>query len=339
MLKVKARGPVRSIMGKRGSNRLQFRLRGLRAEARGRAALRPQRLVPKRPAAQMTVVVLGLGATVGGTLLQRRRTRRRRTCSPAEDIAVAIRHRPLLVPSLGAGASALAAGYLFLRRRRAAARRVRDAMTPNPRAADPSMLLGEAAQLMKSEHIGALPVVENGRLVGVLTDRDIVVRVVAEGRDAQSVQIGDIASRELVTADPDQPIDEALRLMARRRVRRLPVVEGERLVGILARGRRGTRERGAQGRRGGGSDLGADSPAADIAPPLRGRVGSRCQRRSITTAANPTAPPGSLRRRPDVQRHGARAPESSCACCPSPHSATPVIGAVSVRPPVRDPAP
>ncbi len=235
MLKVQARGPVRSIMGKRSSNRLQFRLRGLRAGARGRAALRPQRLVPKRPATQMTVVALGLGATVGGTLLQRRRTRRRRTRSPAEDIAVAVRHRPLLGLSLGAGASALAAGSLFLRRRRAAARRVRDAMTPNPRAAEPSMLLGEAAQLMKSEHIGALPVVENGRLVGVLTDRDIVVRVVAEGRDAQSVQIGDIASRELVTADPDQPIDEALRLMARRRVRRLPVVEGERLVGILAR--------------------------------------------------------------------------------------------------------
>jgi len=182
----------------------------------------------------MTLIGLGLGASVGGTLLQRRRARRRRTRSPAEDIAVAIRERPLLVPSLGAGAGALAAGYLLLRRRRAAARRVRDAMTANPRAAEPSMLLGEAAQLMKSEHIGALPVVEKGRLVGVLTDRDIVVRVVAEGRDAQSVQVGDIASRELVTAAPDQPLDEALRLMARRRVRRLPVVDGERLVGMLA---------------------------------------------------------------------------------------------------------
>jgi CBS domain-containing protein len=183
----------------------------------------------------MTLVALGLGASAGGTLLQRRRARRGRTRSPAEGIAVAFRQRPLLGPSLGAGAGAgaLAAGYLVLRRRRAA-RRVRDAMTPNPRAAEPSMLLGEAAQLMKSEDIGALPVVEKGGLVGVLTDRDIVVRVVAEGRDAQSVQVGDITSRELVTADPDQPIDEALRLMARRRVGRLPVVEGERLVGILA---------------------------------------------------------------------------------------------------------
>jgi CBS domain-containing protein len=231
MLKVQARGPVRSIVRRRGSDRLRFRLRGLRAQAGGRAALRPQRFVPGRPAAQMTLIGLGLGASVGGTLLQRRRARRGRTRS--QGIAVAIRERPLLGPSLGAGAGALAAGYLLLRRRRAA-RRVRDAMTANPRAAELSMLLGEAAQLMKSEDIGALPVVEKGRLVGVLTDRDIVVRVVAEGRDAQSVQVGDIASRELVTAAPDQPLDEALRLMARRRVRRLPVVDGERLVGMLA---------------------------------------------------------------------------------------------------------
>ena len=233
MLKVQAPGPVRSIVRRRGSDRLRFRLRGLRAEAGGGAALRPQRFVPGRPAAQMTLIGLGLGASVGGTLLQRRRARRGRTRSTAEGIAVAIRERPLLGPSLGAGAGALAAGYLLLRRRRAA-RRVRDAMTANPRAAEPSMLLGEAAQLMKSEDIGALPVVEQGRLVGVLTDRDIVVRVVAEGRDAQSVQVGDIASRELVTAAPDQPLDEALRLMARSRIRRLPVVDGERLVGMLA---------------------------------------------------------------------------------------------------------
>jgi CBS domain-containing protein len=87
---------------------------------------------------------------------------------------------------------------------------------------------------MKEDHVGSVPVVEDDRLIGILTDRDIVLRAVAEGVDPQSVKIGDIASRELVTVEPDQDLDEALALMARHRVRRLPVVEQERLVGILA---------------------------------------------------------------------------------------------------------
>ena len=69
----------------------------------------------------------------------------------------------------------------------------------------------------------------------MLTDRDIVLRVVAEGKDPQSTNAGDVASRDLVTIDPQQDLDEALRLMAQHQVRRLPVVEEDgRLVGILA---------------------------------------------------------------------------------------------------------
>jgi CBS domain-containing protein len=114
------------------------------------------------------------------------------------------------------------------------AKKVRDAMTPEPRVADPSLSLAEAAQLMRSEDIGSLPIVQEGQLVAVLTDRDIVVRAVAESADLSATKVGDIASRKPVTIEPDEDLDEALALMARAQVRRLPVVEGGRLVGVLA---------------------------------------------------------------------------------------------------------
>jgi CBS domain-containing protein len=112
---------------------------------------------------------------------------------------------------------------------------IRDAMTSNPRGVEPSTSVVEAARLMKSQDVGPLPVVEGDRLVGMVTDRDIVLRVVAEGKDPQTATVGEIASRDLVTVDPQQDLDEALRLMAQHQVRRLPVVEEDgRLVGILA---------------------------------------------------------------------------------------------------------
>lgn len=114
------------------------------------------------------------------------------------------------------------------------AKTVRDAMTPNVRSAAPTDSLADAAQTMKQEDVGSLPVVEDDRLIGILTDRDIVLRAVAERVDPQSINVGDVASRDLVTVEPDQDLDEALVLMARHRVRRLPVVEDGRLVGMLA---------------------------------------------------------------------------------------------------------
>jgi CBS domain-containing protein len=112
---------------------------------------------------------------------------------------------------------------------------IRDAMTSNPRGVETSTPVVEAARLMKSEDVGSLPILESERLVGMVTDRDIVLRVVAEGKDVQSSTVGEIASRDLVTVDPQQDLDEALRLMAQHQVRRLPVVEEDgRLVGILA---------------------------------------------------------------------------------------------------------
>ncbi|HET6944645.1 MAG TPA: CBS domain-containing protein [Gaiellaceae bacterium] len=113
--------------------------------------------------------------------------------------------------------------------------KIRDLMTSNPRRLEIGSNASEAARLMRDEDVGLIPVVEGERLVGTVTDRDIALRVVAEGKTAESTTVGEIASREIVTIDPQQDLDEALRLMARHQVRRLPVVEGDgTLVGIVA---------------------------------------------------------------------------------------------------------
>jgi CBS domain-containing protein len=114
------------------------------------------------------------------------------------------------------------------------AKSVRDAMTPSVRTVSPSQSLAEAAEVMKGEDVGSVPVVDEGSLAGIVTDRDIVVRVVADRRDPQTVKVDEVASRDVVTVEPEQDLDEALALMARHKVRRLPVIEEGRLVGMLA---------------------------------------------------------------------------------------------------------
>ena len=111
---------------------------------------------------------------------------------------------------------------------------IRDAMTPNPTTVEPSTTVREAAQKMKSEDVGSLPIVEGNRLVGVVTDRDLAIRVLAEGKDAETA-VSEIASKDVVTVDPQQGLEEAARLMAEHQVRRLPVCEEDgRLVGVVA---------------------------------------------------------------------------------------------------------
>ena len=112
---------------------------------------------------------------------------------------------------------------------------IHEVMTPNPRTITASTPVIEAARIMKEEDIGSIPIVEGGRLSGMLTDRDIVLRAVAERRDLQTTTAGEVSSSNIVTIDPDQSLDEALHLMAQHQVRRLPVVEEDgHLVGILA---------------------------------------------------------------------------------------------------------
>ncbi len=107
-------------------------------------------------------------------------------------------------------------------------------MTESPTTCETSSTVADVAQVMRTEDVGPVPIVDGDRLVGIVTDRDIVVRVVAEGRDASSTTVGDIVSGDLVTVSPDAGLDEALQLMGQHQVRRIPVTEGDRLVGIVA---------------------------------------------------------------------------------------------------------
>jgi CBS domain-containing protein len=113
--------------------------------------------------------------------------------------------------------------------------KIRELMTVKPRTVKTGDSIVDAAKLMRGEDTGIAPIVDHGRLVGVVTDRDIAIRVVAEGRDPKATKVEDVASQDLVTVDPQQDLAEALRLMAKHQVRRLPVVEEDgKLVGIVA---------------------------------------------------------------------------------------------------------
>jgi CBS domain-containing protein len=114
-------------------------------------------------------------------------------------------------------------------------KQVRHAMTSDPCAIDAEKDVSYAAKMMRDEDVGIAPIVEGDQLVGVLTDRDIATKVVAEGKDPKTTSVREVASTKLVTADPGQDLDEAIRLMAKHQIRRLPVVEEDgKLVGVLA---------------------------------------------------------------------------------------------------------
>jgi CBS domain-containing protein len=114
---------------------------------------------------------------------------------------------------------------------------IRDVMTTNPETLPESTTVREAAEAMRANDIGDVVVVDdNGKLSGILTDRDIVVRVVAEGRDPRATRIGDIASRDLTAVSPDDPVDRAVQLMRDKAIRRLPAVDKGKPVGIVSIG-------------------------------------------------------------------------------------------------------
>ncbi|MET0560594.1 MAG: CBS domain-containing protein [Gaiellaceae bacterium] len=113
--------------------------------------------------------------------------------------------------------------------------KVHEVMTDRPRVVTPETTVSEAAQLMRNDDIGSLPILDGEQLAGMVTDRDIVIRAVAEGKDPRGMPVREVASRELVTVNADQELSSALLLMASQQVRRLPVVDDDgRLVGILA---------------------------------------------------------------------------------------------------------
>ena len=112
---------------------------------------------------------------------------------------------------------------------------IKDVMTSDPCTIDAGKSVAYAAEMMRDEDVGLAPIVEGDTLIGMLTDRDIAIRVVAEGRSPDQVTVREVASKQVVTIDPQQDLNEALRIMAKHQVRRLPVVEEDgRLVGVVA---------------------------------------------------------------------------------------------------------
>ena len=112
---------------------------------------------------------------------------------------------------------------------------IRDVMTPNPRVVSPGDSIQNAARIMRDCDTGAVPVVDNGRPVGMVTDRDIVIRAVAEDGQLNRL-VRDIVSSGVVCASPDMSTREAEELMSGHQIRRLPVVENDRIVGIVSLG-------------------------------------------------------------------------------------------------------
>jgi CBS domain-containing protein len=116
------------------------------------------------------------------------------------------------------------------------AQAVREVMTTDPASVDAHDSATDAARRMKDVDSGAILVTEGGKLKGLLTDRDIVVRAIAEGRDPSQVEVREICSADVESVRPEDDVDRVIQLMRERHVRRIPVVEGERPVGIVAIG-------------------------------------------------------------------------------------------------------
>jgi CBS domain-containing protein len=113
---------------------------------------------------------------------------------------------------------------------------VRHAMTESVQTISPDMNALDAAGLMRSEDVGVLPVVKGDELLGLITDRDLVIRVLADRQNPIEVRVGDIATKTPITVTPDTKLSEARELMEQHQIRRLPVMKGEQLVGILSLG-------------------------------------------------------------------------------------------------------
>ncbi|GAA3030354.1 CBS domain-containing protein [Streptomyces glomeratus] len=116
------------------------------------------------------------------------------------------------------------------------AQHVRDIMTAEPVTVEPQTAVTRVAQMMRDQNIGAVLVTEGDELRGLVSDRDLVVRALAEGVDPEETTVARACSADLVTITPDEDIDQAVHLMREHHVRRIPVVEGGHPVGIISLG-------------------------------------------------------------------------------------------------------
>ena len=113
---------------------------------------------------------------------------------------------------------------------------VREVMTLKPVTLQASIPVIEAARAMSKHNLGVVVLQQNGKLCGIVTDRDIVIRVLGSGKDPKTTSLESICSQELTTISPDQPTSDAVRMMRECAIRRLPVVENDHVVGIVSLG-------------------------------------------------------------------------------------------------------
>jgi CBS domain-containing protein len=116
------------------------------------------------------------------------------------------------------------------------AQTIRDVMTSNPRTLKASDTINTAASVMRDEDIGTVIVTQGDQVRGIVTDRDIVVRAVADGANTSSTQLGDLCSEDVVSVTSDTSIEDATEIMRMKAIRRLPVVDGGRAIGIVSIG-------------------------------------------------------------------------------------------------------
>lgn len=138
--------------------------------------------------------------------------------------------------------------------------KVRDIMTKNVAYVNPSSTVVEAAQLMQKHNVGSIPVMDQNGILGIVTDRDIVVRNVAHNKSPQSTPVSDVMTSQVTTVSPDMDVDQVSSMMARQQIRRIPVVENNKLVGMVALGDLATNAR---------SDMEASEALTEISKPSR----------------------------------------------------------------------
>lgn len=114
--------------------------------------------------------------------------------------------------------------------------KVRDIMTRNVACLNPDSTVLEAAQLMQKHNVGSIPVCDESGVVGIVTDRDIVVRNIAHGKDPRTTPVRDVMTSQVTTVGPDADLKAASATMSEKKIRRLPVVENNQLVGIISLG-------------------------------------------------------------------------------------------------------
>ena len=142
--------------------------------------------------------------------------------------------------------------------------KVRDVMSTDLDMVSPSSKVADAARNMRDSNVGSMPVVDQQKLVGIITDRDITIRVAADGAAPHDVMVKEVMSSDLVTIGPEQTLAEAAKIMSQNQVRRLPVVENGKLIGMLALGdvslEPATRQEAAEAL----SDISKPTPGQDI---------------------------------------------------------------------------